>query len=208
MSKQSEEYQNFRHWVLRRRNEIPNGSPLTLENLFAMLMYAVSTIGKEPPSGSILDIKDKVTNKCWTDATYFEVACYTYYLIDLWLFNNKPNLRATVSKPILHNLDMLFDKVLQINISPIIDRRIDKYAEMTRKRTTPKECHDYLTELILNAASNGLPYALDSDVPLKLVFFGDVYVKVALGEYVIHMVPEAIRLVNQYCALLEKMERD
>lgn len=64
------------------------------------------------------------------DATTFEIACYFFFLTDMWLSENRPEHREMVGQIYFNQLVDLFIEALGIdNVPDLVDERCRKYIK-------------------------------------------------------------------------------
>jgi len=79
-----------RSWAEKRQRELRYSNDLSIENLFAAVMYGLSSFGKKNmrrsnPSelkGLGFDASEHYSG----DAALFELGCYMYFRLNLWLY--------------------------------------------------------------------------------------------------------------------------
>ncbi|MBU0529547.1 hypothetical protein KKF86_07315 [bacterium] len=92
----------IRTWAVERENELPNSDDLPIYTLFAALMYSLSCFGKENPNTKIPPQLMAANEQFSGDKTLFEIGCYMYFRLDIWLFQNAPNRREEISTFFMH----------------------------------------------------------------------------------------------------------
>jgi len=200
---------HVRRWAERRQKELRYPNEFTPENLFAALIYGLGTFAKEKPSRKTpSDLKGlgiDPTEHFGSDATLFEVGCYLYFLLDLWLFQNKPHLRDEISTTFLREFDLLFTEALGINnVSELFNERIGKYGELARAGADMEKYHFYLSQLILRTKDGTPPstYNFDQE-PLNLSLLEDTGIKMELLIWEQSMLPAIIESLKNYYKFVE-----
>jgi hypothetical protein len=191
----------------KMRSGVPSAGP---EDLFLVLLHALSTYGdrRSKPdlgkmSGSSMDIHAHYSS----DASLFELACYLYGRIDLWLFLNRPKLRDTLSCAFEKNLVALFSRTLAIdNVLELFYERGDMYAQIAREHKKAEEyleeCHFILCQLILCTKDGQLPQTFDhATFSLTLDALALHAVRLALLDWEEAMIPAIIESIEAYDAL-------
>jgi len=201
----------IREWTELKRKELEQSDDINLENLFAGLMYGVVSFGKDDPrrkkDEKLQALGLDITKHYSGDASLFELGCYLYFRVDVWLFKNKPNLREKISTTFIREYNKLFAEALGLrDLSERFAERIDKYGELIRKGEDIERYHFYLAQLILKTKDNAPPQKYDFDrMPLSLSFFEDTGVKMELISWEKAMIPVILESLNKYCTLLEKI---
>lgn len=198
-----------RAWAKRRGRELRHSYDLTPENLFAATMSVLSTFGMKQPRRKIpRNLKGlgiDATEHFGTDAALFEVGCYLYFRLDLWLFRNKPHLREEISTVFVREFDRLFTEALGINtVSKLFAHRVEKYAELVRSGAKINDYHFYLSQLILRTKDGTPPDAYDFDhEPLNLNAVEDMGVKMELLTWEETMIPILVEGLKKYFEIIE-----
>lgn len=139
---------------------------MSTECMFVAFIYGLSTFAKR-------DLKEDRSNRgqgagedltASNDSALFELGCYMYFRIDMWLFMTHPELRKRVSEDFLCRFVDLFTQALDIpNVADLVDQRMKKYGELARSGAEIGEYHLYLTQLILRTEDNQKPRPYDFD---------------------------------------------
>lgn len=193
-----------RDWAERRRSELQHSDDVvTPEGLFAGIIFCLAAFSR----GKAHKLATFSSEDYSSDATLFELGCYLYFRLDMWLFLKKPHLKEEISGTFQREFDRLFTKALGIeNVHELFDERVSKYAEIARtsKGDDLKECHFYLLQLILRTEKGTLPRTYDFDhEPLSLDFWANAGLKTELLSWEQYMMPSAIKAMEYYCSLVE-----
>jgi hypothetical protein len=203
-----------RQWTEQRQQELKYSTTLSHEDFFAVIMYGLANFGKpitdeklyqelqrfEPDTG--LDASKYYGG----DASLFELGCYLYVCIDLWLFSQRPHLRNGISLVYVREFVRLFSTVLgSVDVYELFYQRVKKYGELVRiGEFAPKEGDVYnflsdLTELILRTRDNALPISyIFGHEPLTLSFEA-IGVKMRLILWIETMLPAILESLEKYC---------
>ena len=197
----------LRGWADSEMEALKSSDEISIENLFTGLMYGLATFARDEPSESKLEKFIDINKHYSNDSALFEVGCYLYFRVDLWLFKNKPNLREKISAGFIKEFNKLFSKALGIvnsYIHELFNERINKYGEMIRKGEEIKTYHFYLSQLILYTKDGSLPGKHDfKKMKLVMNFFDDWALKMKLLSWETTMLPSIIGSLEKYCNLLE-----
>ena len=112
-------------WAEEQLRRIEDESKVTVHNLFVGFMYALSKFVISHGGGS----------KDLNETGLFEVGCYFYSAVDLWLFRNKPDLRERISSGLYDRFVSLYSEIFDMEkpvIGKISNQRISKYGELYR----------------------------------------------------------------------------
>ena len=193
-----------RDWAERRQNELQNSDDVVApDGLFAAIIFCLATFSR----GKVHKLATFSSQHYSSDAALFELGCYLYFRVDMWLFLKKPHLREVLSITFQREFVHLFTKALGIdNVHELFDERVNKYGEIARtcKGSDLKECHFYLSQLILRTKNGTLPETYDFDhEPLTLDFWADMGLKTELSSWEQSMMPAVIKAMENYCSIVE-----
>ena len=139
-----------------------------------------------------------------SDAGLFELGCYVYFRLDVWLYQNKPRLRKAIAVSFAQQFNSLFSTALETDISKLFDERIAKYEELLKTGTGLKEYHSYLSHLISRAEGGKLSATCDfTNEPIKLDGMSSFLIHSEWLNFEKTMIPAFIESVQNYCALVE-----
>lgn len=196
-----------RTWTEKRQREFLSSNELSPENLFALMMLFISSfLGKDMrdniPSewkGSILDIGEHYCG----DSTLFELGCYLYFRLDLWLYQNKPHRRKEISTIFTDGFIELFTLAFKnTDVSSLFNQRISQYAELVRTGADEETYHFYLDQLIVRTRDNRLPksYHFKHEEPLMVTDgFEHVILKIAITAWEKGMISGMLKSIADYC---------
>jgi hypothetical protein len=190
------------YWVARKMKQLRFSSEITPENMFAGFIYGLSSFAKssEGMESSVPFTLAGFSN----DSALFELGCYYYFRVDMWLFAHRPHLRPRISQVFVREFIRLFTEALQMsNVAELFWQRVDKYAEIARTGANYEEYHRHLSQLILRTKDNQRPKPYDFDnEPLQPVF-EDILLKMAIASWETAMVPAMIESMEASTKLLE-----
>lgn len=197
-----------RVWAEKRRSELRYSDELSPENLFAAMMYGLSTFGKKYSKRNMSpDLKKlgmDASEQFSGDGALFELGCYMYFRVDLWLFKNEPSRRETLSTSFANNFIELFSHALgSKKILMIFDQRISGYGQLVRTGADAEQYHYHLSQLILRTKDNRPPedYNFDSSPVMITGIFEDMGLKIELASWEPGMLPAMIESLKNYCNL-------
>ncbi len=199
-----------RSWAEKRQRELRYSNDLSIENLFAAMMYGLSSFGKKDmrrstPSelkGLGFDASEHYSG----DAALFELGCYMYFRLDLWLYQHKPHHREDISTTFANEFTKLFTQALNSRDIPVLfNQRISQYAKLAQTGTDAEEYHYHLSQLILSTKDNKPPESYDfENEPVMITgIFEDMGVKIALAAWEKGIIPALIKTLEKYCDLTE-----
>ena len=139
------------------------------------------------------------------DSAFFELGCYHYFQVDMWLFAHRPDLRQWVSQVFISEFIRLFTQALQIsNVAELFRQRVEKYGEIARTEGNAEDYHRHLSQLILRTKDNQRPkpYHFDNEPPQ--LAFEDMLLKMAIANWEIAMVPAMIESMETTTKLLKR----
>jgi hypothetical protein len=199
-----------RTWAEKRKQELRH-SNLSVDSLFAVMIYALCFFGEKDKKQSTppellsklgLDVSEKYSG----DAALFELGCYMYFRLDLWLFKNKPDRRENITIIFADNFIRLFTQALNSREIPsLFDQRITEYAKLARTGADFEQYHYHLSQLIFRTRDNQLPapYDFENESMMITGVFEDMGVKHALIDFEADMLPILVENLKKYCDLTE-----
>ena len=198
-----------RTWTEKRKQEL-RYSELSVESLFPVMIYALCSFGEKDKKQSTqvelsklgLDVSENYSG----DAALFELGCYMYFRLDLWLFKSKPDRRENITIFFADNFIRLFAHALNSNEIPsLFDQRIAEYAKLARTSADFEQYHYHLSQLIFRTRDNQLPapYDFDDEPMIHIEFFENMGVKNALIDFDADMMPILVENLKKYCDLTE-----
>jgi len=199
-----------RSWAEKRQQELRYSNDLSIENLFVAMMYGLSSFGKKDmrrstPSelkGLGFDASEHYSG----DAALFELGCYMYFRLDLWMYQHKPHQREGISTTFADKFTELFTQALNSkDIPALFDQRISQYAKLARTGADVEKYHFHLSQLILRTKDNQLPESYDfENEPVMITgFLEDMGVKFALAGWEKGMIPALVKTLEKYCDITE-----
>ena len=129
------------------------------ENKFAGFIYLLCSFGtSKEPSEATEGVKSFVMTHFARDYALFELACYMYFRIDMWLFCVRSDLREKIIRVFQREFVTLFSKALKMdNTADLFKQRVNKYGELARRDADPQEYHSSLSQLIYRTKDNQKP---------------------------------------------------
>ncbi len=195
-------------WAERKKKELRFSNQITPENMFAGFIYGLSSFAKsieQFKSGKDIEASAPFSlARFANDSALFELGCYHYFQVDMWLFANRPDLRQRVSQVFIREFIRLFTQALQIsNVAELFRQRVEKYAELARTGGNAEEYHRYLSQLILRTKDNQRPKPYDFDNEPPPLVFEDMLLKTEIGSWETAMVPAMIESMEATTKLLK-----
>ena len=197
-------------WAERKKKQLRSSNQITPENMFAGFIYGLSSFAKSIEQfKSSKDIESSAACSLAgfaNDSALFELGCYHYFQVDMWLFAHRPDLRQWISQVFMREFIHLFTQALQINnVAELFRQKVEKYAEIARTGGNAEEYHRYLSQLILRTKDNQRPKPYDFDNELlQLAFIEDMLLKMAIANWEIAMVPAMIESMEATTELLKR----
>ena len=202
---------HVRFWAEMKIEEAKRSGKLKPEFLFGIFMYAISRFGKNWQS---LGGPDKYADKPYSgDSSIFEIGCYFYTNIDMWLLANKPDMREQLSGYLYQQFVNLFSEALPVeNVQELFFERVEKYTELFRNDDIKdiKKILLYLIELVKRTKNNTPPQKADFD-NFKLSKDHDeisLTLTAYLGDFVVKKVPIMLEAMESYVSKLDVMGND
>jgi hypothetical protein len=176
--------------------------------MFARFIYGLSSFAKSIEQfKSSKDIEASAPfslARFANDSALFELGCYHYFQVDMWLFAHRPDLRQKVSQVFIREFIHLFTQALRIrNVSELFRQRVERYAELARTGGNAEEYHRYLSQLILRTKDNQRPKPYDFDNEPPQLVFEDMLLKINIGSWEMTMVPAMIESMEATTKLLK-----
>jgi len=154
-------------WAEKKKKDLllHHENKITLEVMFVGFIYAISTFAKPSPSQfPNLESYDMLVGSqadFANDSALFELGCYVYFRVEVWLFANRPQLREQVARYFLCNFIDLFAHALQITndhgLADLAYERIGKYGELIRSGAEYEEYEYHLFHLMFRTMGNQKP---------------------------------------------------
>lgn len=211
----------IRRWDIYKEEEIkrPHTDKITTDKeiLFASMIHGLCFFVREDarrekiPEFQNTDTGlDDICKHFGNDASLFEVGCYLFFLLDLWLFHNKPDLRETITKYFTQEFIKLFSAALDMDSNNLIDlynKRGFMYADIIRNNEDwIKDCHLILRSLVLKTKDNKLPqrYGKYKVIPLELGLIENYLIGNELFFWEEAFLPILLDNLEKYCYLFEE----
>jgi hypothetical protein len=196
-------------WAERKKEELRCSNQITPENMFAGFIYGLSSFSKSIEQfKSRKDIESSVPFSLAgfaNDSALFELGCYHYFQVDMWLFAHCPDLRQWVSQIFIREFICLFTQALQItNVEELFRQRVEKYGEIARRGGNTEEYHRCLSQLILRTKDNQRPKPCDLDNESFQLVFEDMLLKMAIANWETGMVPAMIESMEATTKILKR----
>ncbi len=160
-------------WAERRWKHLRRQREFTPEWVFGCLVYSVSRFIEPRPEQGRSE-EDRALGPLFeahygNDSALFELGCYAYFRLDLWLFRERPGLRQGLSAFLADEFVKLFTEALGVYyVQQLLSERVGRYGEIANCGGGPKEYHSYLIQLLLAAKDNRKP-RLYGDVELLVL---------------------------------------
>lgn len=200
----------MRLWAKKRRRELRYSNDLSPENLFAGMMLFLLPFGEKDLKGIIPPESKRLgfdaSEHYSGDASLFELGCYMYFHLDLWLYQNRPHRRKEVSTIFADGFIKLFTQALKSrDIQALFDQRVSKYEELARTGVDGKTYHFHLEQLILRTRDNKLPESYDFEhAPVVIIdAFEHMGLIIELASWEKGMIPVLLKSVETMCNLTE-----
>lgn len=195
-------------WAERKKKGLRFSNEITPENMFAGFIYGLSSFVKSiehVEAGKDIEASTLVSlTRFANDSALFELGCYHYFQVDMWLFANRPDLRQRVSQVFIREFIRLFTQALQIsNVTQLFRQRVEKYGETARTGGNAEEYHRYLSQLILRTKDNQRPKPYDFDNEPPQLVFEDMLLKTEIASWETAMVPAMIESMEATTKLLK-----
>jgi hypothetical protein len=185
-----------RAWANRRKRELRRSGELTPENLFAVIMYRLATFGKTP---EVKDFGFDASGNYSGDAALFELGCYIYFRLDLWLYMHESERREEISQVFIREFRILFTDALHFtNIAEAFEQRVRGFGQLAQTEADIERYHFHLLQLILKSNDDQPPADYDFENP-HVVFTGNLGVKIALMSCEQVMLPGMLERLKSYC---------
>ena len=166
--------------------------------LMINLLYLLSIFGK--PSQEEQD-NDIYKSKHIGDTTLFEMWCYLYLLLDMWLYQNSTYPRDKFFNIYSNFSENIFNNALKIdNTIEILESRINGYATVLHETKDNVELIKHLKKLIQLSSEESEPANYDfqkSRVPYS-DFMDSINLEKDLSSWHEAIIPETIEAVRLY----------
>lgn len=199
-----------RTWSKKQERESHYSNEITVDNLFGSIMYALSTFGdkrtKKHATSDMRGLGLDVSEYYSGDAALFELGCYLYFRLDLWLFKNKPYRREGIMSAFADRFIRLFTEALNNQDVPtLFNQRCSQYAKLIRTGTDMEKLHFHLSQLIIRTRDNQLPTSYDfKNEPVSIIGATEQWgMNMELLSWEQFMIPTLIENLKKYCVLTE-----
>lgn len=197
------------NWAIRRERESRCSGRLNpSEQIFSAIIWGLANychdVAKvKPPSGGD-GAPVYPLEQFSSDAGLFELSCYVYFRLDIWLYQNKPKLREILAVTLADQLISLFSRALEMDVSEVFDERTAKYGELVNTGAGLKEYHSYLSHLITRTEGGRL-HTMNTvaNEPLKLDAIGNYLVNSELLDFEKTMIPGLMKSLEGFCDWIE-----
>jgi hypothetical protein len=203
-----------RAWALQQEKRHKNNRQVSFDLIFDAVILSVSHFGEflkntfehddVPPN------REKFRNKPFAgDSSLFEIACYSFSLIDYWFLNNRNESRNNFCGRFYSELITLFADFLDEEksyIKDLINERYSKYSEMLKNDEDIKAFHVLLVELLMRTKYNSpLKRAVFDDFEtLETGFFCDYPAMIiAISSFEKNMIPAMIESIENFLRMVE-----
>lgn len=202
-----------RAWAKKKEKEARYINELNPELLFGGFVYGISGFGQNWQSLSepydVPQNKKQYADKSYSgDSSAFEIGCYFYTNIDMWLFANKPEMREKLSVYLCQRFIDLFSEALPIgNAYELFNERVEKYGELFRNDEDIETIHSYLTELIRRTKYDTPPKRADFDnfkLSIDGGLFDEISLKTNLMTFLASTLPAMIEIMENYVSAIEE----
>ncbi len=175
---------------------------------FVVLMLPLIGFPIENPNKDANDIYDTYKHH-HNDASFFELGCYLMCRIDMWFFQNKPELRERLVDPIFATFASLFNKALKIeNAGDLFNQRAKIYGELTRSKNSNHETfHHYITGFIYETKGSILPKEHKTSAPPLGDIFATTFLKIDLTNWELKTIPLTFKVLESYTGLIEMLDK-
>lgn len=195
-------------WVKQRLDELAHEKDVTPDAMFAGFMYTVSTFGMADQEIS----KDmQAFGAEWeahnvNDSELFELGCYVFAYIDIWLLQKDRDLHERISQVFVRDFVRLFTEVLQTNnVAELFGQRVRKYAELILSGADSQRHLYYLVQLVIRSRDNLKPEPYDfGDEPVIIVGILENYqLTSTLMAWEKGMLPALIKSMEKLTAMMK-----
>jgi len=160
-------------WAERRWKELGQLKDSTPEWMFGYFIYSISRFIEPRPERDRSEeeraLGPDFERHYGNDSALFELGCYAYFRLDLWLFHENPGVRQRISAFLADEFVKLFTEALQIYyVQRLLCERLEKYGEIANSGGGPKEFHSYLVQLLLRTRDSKRPKPYGDKDPLVL----------------------------------------
>ncbi len=195
-------------WAIRREREARCSDQLKpSEHLFSAIIWGLATYWRDAAkvmSSQFEEPQSRPIEQFSSDAGLFELSCYVYIRLDLWLYQSKPSQREAIAVSLAQQLISLFSRALEMDVSGLFAERIAGYGKLLKKEEGVKECHIYLSHLIRRTEGGKLPATCDFGiVPIRLDALVNFFINSELVNFETTMILGFIKGLKNYCSLSE-----
>ncbi|MFC1635667.1 hypothetical protein ACFL5Z_12575 [Planctomycetota bacterium] len=196
-------------WAIRREKESRSSGLLKpSEHLFSAIIWSLVTYWRDAAKVKLPSQSEGPQiyplEQFSSDAGLFELGCYVYFRLDVWLYQNKPRLRRVIAVSFTQQFISLFSTALEMDVSKLFEERTAKYEGLLKTGTGLKECHSYLSYLISRTEGGKIPATCDcANWSLRLDGLDNFLIHSELLNFEKTMIPALIKSIQNYCTLAE-----
>lgn len=170
-----------------------------MRRMFQEIIIAITYFAEHRNASKNTDmdkVYKEISNRLQGDSSLFEVSCYVYYKIGVWLLRTNPkNLKQDVFLEGLANnfIDLFKVALPKSNINTLFFERVQGYTKAVEK----DKCHFCLIELLKRTANNIPPteYKFGEEPIMLSDIFEELALKMYVGAFEVGMLPVIIKSV-------------
>jgi hypothetical protein len=167
------------------------------KGLFVYLMRTTMLCTKPSEDSFNSIIEESWRNNCADDPALFEIACFLFYVVDEWFWNNRSALRNSIFGKLLPELIRLFSIALSINeeeLRRFYDQRTKIYFDLTDQIEKKFFC---LVQLVTHSVSNKRPSDYELGQPQILTnALNYFYLEQQTKLWYIHIIPGVLTTIE------------
>jgi len=203
----------IRRWDISKEEEIKHSKTqeITPEMLFSSMVHGICCFAKEDTKRKKIPEFQKadldICKNYGNDASLFEVGCYLYFRLDLWLLYGRPDLRDLLSRKFAKEFIKLFTVAFNTdNVVDLFNERVSKYGDISNKNEDwIKRSHFVLSHLIAKTKDNNLPKSYKyEEIPLNLGYIENLLLNIELDSWEKSIIPILTRNLKMCCDLFKK----
>ena len=188
-------------WVEAKMESLGGSRRVPLEGYFVTVMYALGGLCKKQRQAPSQEVVKPID---YDDSTLFELGCFLFTLIDLWIFAHHEQLRPKICSSFIKQFDDLFSHALNINAAAVhvlLQRRSAKYGEIARnEKLWNEETFSLLSQLIMCSKKGQIFEGNDYDkLPLNLDAINDHLIKREMMLFLECLFPTIIEATKVLC---------
>jgi hypothetical protein len=180
----------------------------SFDMLFKSILVSISEFGAEEgevknhlDNESLLTENWEILAKSFSgDSTLFEVGCFLYYLIDMWLRESNPKINvSTFFDTLLNKYVKLFNKIFEhIDSRDLYKQRYSKYRAVEEESGSFDDYYFWIEQLLFLTENNVQPKEHNFERITIVPFTYSLWIKTFFHAWYMGFVPVTFKSIQQF----------